>query len=251
METSHSGGADLEVDGSSDSSPINLRKDLGLDLWFQAETSRPQSLLIRTTVPGEAPKSAFFHINGTVQQIPTFNHPDPLILEEKKTREFQWSQDVKKEKKSRNLFGYIVKGSAVAISLTLLAASLTGFIYLRVVLSGSMKPTINPGDLIIAASTSLVEPKIGDVVLYSARDLQGNAVTVWAHRIISGSLEKGFTIQGDANPQPDIGTIPITDIQSVVITHIPWIGHLFNIYSLILIFSGAFIFLMAAKARKR
>jgi hypothetical protein len=95
-----------------------------------------------------------------------------------------------------------------------------------------------------------VKPEIGKVVLYSARDLEGKAVTVWSHRIVDGNPTKGFTIQGDANPQPDIGLIPLSDIQTVMVLRIPLIGHIFNVYSLVLIFSGLFLLSFVFSKRK-
>ena len=58
--------------------------------------------------------------------------------------------------------------------------------------------------------------RIGDVVLYSARDLQGKVVTTWAHRIIAGDGIKGFTIKGDANAAPDVNIVPSSDIKSIM-----------------------------------
>jgi signal peptidase I len=113
-----------------------------------------------------------------------------------------------------------------------------------------MEPAIKAGDLIIAASTKLVEPEVGKVVLYNARDLNGKAITVWSHRIIAGDANKGFTIKGDANPAADIGLIPSSDIQSVVLIKIPYIGHLFNVVSLLLITAGAFLLSWILSQRK-
>jgi hypothetical protein len=96
----------------------------------------------------------------------------------------------------------------------------------------------------------LADPQVGKVVLYSARDLNGKAITVWAHRIIAGDQNKGFTIKGDANPAADIGLIPRSDIQSVVIVKIPYIGHLFNVVSLLLITAGAFLLSWILSQRK-
>jgi signal peptidase len=143
-----------------------------------------------------------------------------------------------------------VKAIATLVALVFLASLITGFGQMRVVLTGSMKPAINPGDLVIAASTSLVEPVVGKVVLYSVRDLQGNVVTVWCHRIIAGNSTEGFTIKGDANDQADLGLINVSDIQSVVVLRIPFVGHLFNIYSLILIFGGLILLSLATSRRK-
>jgi signal peptidase len=172
-------------------------------------------------------------------------------LQEKKesrVRDFSWSPD----KVARKGVGrFIIKATSGILALIFFASLITGFAQMRVVLTGSMQPAINPGDLILAVSKDYVEPHVGKVVLYSARDLQGNAVTVWSHRIIAGNAVKGFTIKGDANVQPDIGLIPLDDIQTVVVLRVPFVGHIFNIYSLILIFGGLTLLSIASSRRKK
>jgi signal peptidase I len=240
----------MEEVKSSRTEPFYLGDELGLDLWVKAETSRPQSLLIRSTTADGRTQSAFMHIDGRVEHIPIFNNPDPLVLNDKKSaKEFTWSP----EKAKRPHRGKaILRASVAVIALVFFASALTGILQLRVVLTGSMVPTINPGDLVVAASTSLVKPEVGKVVLYGARDLDGKVVTVWSHRIIAGDARNGFTIKGDANAQPDIGLIPASDIQSVVVLRVPFVGHLFNIYSMILIFSGlGIISLLSSQRRKK
>lgn len=252
METSRElGPSPLQEDSSSPlSDVINLQNDLDIELWFRGKLDRAQSVLIRSTTPDGVTKSAFMHIDGTVEQIPVFDNQDPLVLHQEKTpqpREFTWSPD---RAERNNLGRFIVKTISGLVALVFLAALITGFGQMRVVLTGSMKPTINPGDLVIAVSKDLVKPVVGKIVLYSARDLQGNVVTVWCHRIISGNVSDGFTIKGDANSQPDIGLIKVSDIQSVVVLRIPYVGHLFNIYSLILIFGGLILLSFATSRRK-
>lgn len=244
----------LSLPTDKDSTFLSLGKDLNLDLWFRGNTEKKQSVLIRTTTPEGKVKTAFMHINGTVQQVPVFESEDPLVLEsnqapkvKRKSREFTWSPEKEvTQGKGRGIF----KAVAAVTALVFLASLLTGFLQLRVVLTGSMKPAIQPGDLIVAASTKIVTPEKGDVVLYSARDLQGKAVTVWSHRIISGDVKSGFTIKGDANPQPDLGIIPVKDIQSIVVAKIPFVGHLFNLISLILICAGLLIFSLISRLRE-
>ncbi len=253
METSKEVDLSPEVGETlkSRSDSLYLGDELGLDLWVSADTSRAQSLLIRATFPSGTTRSSFMHIDGRIEQIPIFNDPDPLILDRGKkieNREFTWSEEIKEEKR---FLPKVFKFSAVVIALILLASSFSGLLQLRVVLTGSMKPTINPGDLVVALSTDLIEPKIGKVVIYGARDLDGKMVTVWAHRIISGDSNQGFIIKGDANDKPDIGRIPPADIQSVVILHLPRVGSLFNIYSLVFIFSGLILISFAKRGRSK
>jgi len=252
METSRELGPSplLESPSSLHSEVFHLGNDLDIDLWFRGKVDRPQSVLIRATTPDGVTKSSFMHINGTVEQIPVFDNQDPLVLQDKQEpikREFAWQPD----KPRRNLGGkFVVKATSGLIALVFLACLVTGFAQIRIVLTGSMKPAINPGDMVLAVSKDYVKPQVGKVVLYSARDLQGKAVTVWSHRIVAGNATKGFTIKGDANAQPDIGVIPLSDIQSVVVLRIPFIGHIFNVYSLILIFGGLILLSIASPKRK-
>ena len=242
----------------SDDAVLYLGNELDVELWFKGNVEKTQSVLIRTTTPEGVVKSAFMHIDGTVQQIPTFENSDPLVLAKeearsaaharKKSREFKWSPEREKNKSGLRTFARIVLATtAMVIVLSLV----TGFMQLRVVLTGSMQPSINPGDLIIAASTKIATPEVNKVVLYSARDLQGKAVTVWAHRIIDGNEKDGFTLKGDANPNPDIALVPLSDIQSVVLATLPKTGKLFNPLSLALIFSGLIALSLITQARRR
>jgi len=252
METSRELGPSplLEAPSSLHSDVLYLGKDLDVELWFRGKVDRPQSILIRATTPDGITKSSFMHINGSVEQIPVFDNQDPLVLQEKsksRVREFTWSPD---SVERTGLGRFIVKVTSGLLALIFFASLLTGVAQMRVVLTGSMKPSINPGDLVLAVSKDYVQPRVGKVVLYSARDLQGKAVTVWSHRIIAGNASKGFTIKGDANDQPDIGTIPLRDIQSVVVIRIPFVGHIFNIYSLIMIFGGLMLLSVASSRRK-
>jgi signal peptidase I len=252
MDTSRELGPSplLEAPSSLHSDVLYLGKDLDVELWFRGKVDRAQSVLIRATTPDGVTKTSFMHIDGSVEQIPVFDNQDPLVLQEKKesrVREFTWSSDTTEK---TGIGRFIIKATSGLLALIFFASLITGFAQMRVVLTGSMKPSINPGDLVLAVSKDFVQPHVGKVVLYSARDLEGKAVTVWSHRIIAGNASKGFTIKGDANDQPDIGTIPLRDIQSVVVIRIPFVGHIFNIYSLIMIFGGLMLLSIASSRRK-
>jgi signal peptidase I len=229
---------------------LDLRNDLDIELLFCGKIDQPQSVLIRSTTADGITKSSFMHLNGTIQQIPVFDNQDPLVLQEKnnsRNREFFPGQ----EKRKRFAAGrFILKSAASVLALVFFISLIAGISQIRIVLTGSMQPAINPGDMLIAVSKDYVKPEVGKVVLYSARDLEGQAVTVWAHRIVDGNATDGFTIQGDANLQPDIGVIPLSDIQTVVVLEIPYVGRLFNVYILALIFSGLFLLSYVFSKRK-
>ena len=116
-------------------------------------------------------------------------------------------------------------GYALAFALLTFAVfSFSGTVKARVVLTGSMAPTINPGDIIITTPPSNLAPKKGDVVAYVGRRFDGTAVGIFSHRIIGGDAESGFIVKGDHNPDPDTQRPKIPDITGVVIFVIPVIG---------------------------
>jgi signal peptidase len=120
--------------------------------------------------------------------------------------------------------GYVL----AAILVTFSVLSSTGYVKARVVLTGSMQPTINPGDIVITAPITRVEPKIDDVAAYQARRFDGAPVGVFTHRIIDGDGAKGWVLKGDNNPTPDIQQPKNNDILGVVIFVIPWLGNLLS-----------------------
>ena len=120
--------------------------------------------------------------------------------------------------------GYIF--AAVLVTFSVLSS--TGYVKARVVLTGSMQPAINPGDIVITAPVSRVKPKINDIAAYQARRFDGATVGVFTHRIIDGDAKNGWTLKGDNNPSPDVQQPKNDDILGVVIFVIPWLGHLLS-----------------------
>jgi len=110
------------------------------------------------------------------------------------------------------------------ILLTFAVFSFSGTVKARVVLTGSMVPTINPGDIILTTPPTTVAPKVGSIVAYVGRRFDGTAVGVFSHRIIGGDAQAGFIVKGDHNPSPDTQRPKIPDITGVVIFIIPMIG---------------------------
>jgi signal peptidase len=131
---------------------------------------------------------------------------------------------MKKLSSAGTVFGYVL--AAVLVTFSLLSA--TGYVKARVVLTGSMQPTINPGDIVLTAPVTRVEPKIDDVAAYQARRFDGAPVGVFTHRIIGGDGQGGWILQGDANPSPDVQKPTNSDILGVVIFVIPWLGNLLS-----------------------
>jgi signal peptidase len=120
--------------------------------------------------------------------------------------------------------GKIIGYAFVGVLLVFSSLSITGFIKARVVLTGSMVPAINPGDVIVTINPKYQAPKIGDVVTYQGRTFSGAPVALFSHRIISGNAADGFVVKGDHNPSPDVQHPKMPDILGVVIFTIPFIG---------------------------
>ena len=132
---------------------------------------------------------------------------------------------IKKAKAGLRFLGYLFS----AIVLTFAALSTTGVVKARVVLTGSMSPTINPGDVVLLAQPSRMVPKVGDVAAYTGRRFSGEAVGLFTHRIIGGNAEEGFIFKGDGNPTPDTQRPKLNDISGVVFFVIPFIGKFLSV----------------------
>ncbi|WP_461164802.1 signal peptidase I [Arthrobacter sp. R4-81] len=95
------------------------------------------------------------------------------------------------------------------------------------VLTGSMRPTMPPGSLVVTKPVEASELKVGDAITYQIRSGEPEVVT---HRIISLSQTLGgetlFTTQGDANPHPDEKPVKAGQIRGVVWYSIPFAGYL-------------------------
>lgn len=92
------------------------------------------------------------------------------------------------------------------------------------VLTGSMKPKIKPGDLVIVSNIKNYNSiKVGDTVTYKSKE---NILIT--HRI-SGIDNKGgsrtFITKGDANPVADVEPVTQNQLEGTYVTKIPYIGY--------------------------
>jgi signal peptidase len=132
-----------------------------------------------------------------------------------------------KSKKPKKLLsnGLLYSGYvASALLITFIALSLTGVVQARVVLTGSMAPQIKAGDVVLIKPQNGKEPTIGDVVTYTARRFDGTPVGSFTHRVVGGNSIKGYVLKGDANLNPDLQKVRVSDIVGTSIFVIPFIG---------------------------
>lgn len=122
----------------------------------------------------------------------------------------------------------------LAINLTLIAKSMLnkdevprlGGYFPLIVLTDSMYPEIESGDLIICRQVEPEELEAGDIISFF--DPEGNGNTILTHRIESmeGSGEELlFTTRGDANNTADAASVPAEKVVGVYLTRIPDLGH--------------------------
>lgn len=128
-----------------------------------------------------------------------------------------------------NRISNIIKYLGYALSATLISFSVlsaAGFVKARIVLTGSMEPTIKAGDIVLLAPTPRTQPELGDIAAYTARRFSGETVGIFTHRIIGGDPVNGWLMKGDNNPSPDVQKPKSEDVNGVVFFVIPWIGKL-------------------------
>jgi signal peptidase len=90
-----------------------------------------------------------------------------------------------------------------------------------IIASGSMQPTLYPGDISFVMSTPAATIKVGDIIQYST----GDAPTI--HRVIDIYTQSGilyFLTQGDANNAPDTKPVSQNQVIGKVVLTIPKLG---------------------------
>ncbi len=115
-------------------------------------------------------------------------------------------------------------------SVVVLAGGLFGRpLLLAAVPTGSMVPTMTPGDLIVVLPTwAMHGAGIGDVVVFKTPQDRNWIV----HRIVNGNVAEGFVTKGDANHSPDSTRVFPRDIVGIVpqvqgtVLHMPRLGAL-------------------------
>ena len=102
----------------------------------------------------------------------------------------------------RTLGSYALGGLVAVFVVSLLAGQLLGQpVLLAFVETGSMAPTMEPGDGFVAVPMAIAGPvETGDVVTFRAETLNGGGLTT--HRVV-GETSSGYVTKGDANPVTD------------------------------------------------
>ena len=106
------------------------------------------------------------------------------------------------------------------ISVLTILASRIGSTHFLVVLSGSMSPTINMGDLVIVTPTDSQDIKVNDIIAFKDTDKKFPTT----HRVIE-ITDQGFKTKGDANEDPDSRIVKPNEVIGKVAFKIPYAGY--------------------------
>ena len=102
----------------------------------------------------------------------------------------------------KRLLTVTLQAAVVVVVVSLVAGQFLGQpILLSFVETGSMQPTLDPGDGFVAIPTAIAgDIGPGDVVTFEAQEIQGGGLTT--HRVVE-ETERGYITQGDNNPFTD------------------------------------------------
>ncbi len=120
-----------------------------------------------------------------------------------------------------------------AIFVAPLILSLVGVISIRNVLTDSMSPRIQPGDIVVSANW--IKPTLNDVAIYHQRSIDGTLTQDVVHRVITLTADGQYQFKGDHNKTMDALSVPSSDVVGTVFLKIPGLGNLFNILGLLYI----------------
>ncbi|WP_297467889.1 signal peptidase I [Thermococcus sp.] len=99
-----------------------------------------------------------------------------------------------------------------------------------VVLSGSMEPYFNPGDMVLIEPVNVEDVQIGDVVAFHPAWVKsGGRDTLYTHRVVGvvrNATGLYFLTRGDNNEENDPEPIPAQNVVGRVILVIPYLGYL-------------------------
>ncbi|MDD9206252.1 signal peptidase I [Georgenia sp. 10Sc9-8] len=94
------------------------------------------------------------------------------------------------------------------------------------VLTGSMRPALQPGTLAVVEPVDPDQVRIGDVITYQQTPGRPETVT---HRVVGVNAhsdgQRTFLTQGDANTAPDPAPVRQVQVRGQVAYTVPWMGY--------------------------
>jgi signal peptidase len=198
----------------------NLHELLGVPIeWIESRKTKSDAMALITVTKNKLEHGILITPRG-LMKVDSKNY----VISQLNNSETQ----VSIFKKTRLL---IAKTFSILILLLLATSSLlvtTNVVQAKIVLTESMQPVINPGDLLVSISPRFNSPQVGEVVIYTGKKFDGTVVASFAHRVIGGDESTGYIVKGDANEQADVQRPILSEIEGVVLFSIPKVGLLLN-----------------------
>jgi len=112
---------------------------------------------------------------------------------------------------------------AISVFMVLTVWASTGLLgfFPTIIASGSMRPTMDVGDIAIVISTDPSEIQVGDVIQYWH---ETEMILHRVHNIHEKGGQRLFVTKGDANTAPDLDPVFSTQIQGKLVFNIPKLG---------------------------
>ena len=120
------------------------------------------------------------------------------------------------------LLTFVVVGALIVILFLMPLLQRTPLPFV-VVMSGSMEPSLKPGDLLVIKGIKRKKPEIGDIVVYNSRK-QGMLIV---HRVVDIEDSKGnrvFFTKGDAMEFVEWERVEMLDVIGYVTWRIRYLG---------------------------
>jgi signal peptidase I len=133
------------------------------------------------------------------------------------------SRSIARRLVSLMVWAFVIAGAALAL---LIAGPLALGDHPHTDLSGSMEPTIAPGDVVIDQEIRPSEAKVGDIVTFRDPEDEHKLLTHRVVKIRRHDSHMWFTTQGDANNTKEHWRVDAGGQIGRVWYTVPWVGHI-------------------------
>ncbi|CCH32210.1 signal peptidase I [Actinosynnema sp. NPDC047251] len=114
-----------------------------------------------------------------------------------------------------------VLGVVVGLVLWSLVPPLIGW-HSTAIVSGSMAPRIDRGDVVAASPIAGDAVAAGQVILFTDPGPQDRRLL---HRVLAVNTDRTLVTKGDANADPDPTAVPVDDVLGLARLRVPWVGY--------------------------
>lgn len=125
----------------------------------------------------------------------------------------------------------VILGAAAVLVICVVLPQLVSGTALTI-LTGSMRPSMPPGTLVVIRPVAAQDIRIGDVVTYQ---IDSGQPTVATHRVVGTSFDgrgqRTFTTRGDANGSDDPQPVRPVQIRGEEWYHVPYVGYVNSLLS--------------------